>query len=180
MLCLPVTHGNTHISPVLELFVRALVSLSSVSSSRTKTTSSSVEQHAVCFVQCFIDVQHKGNLWKVYSRHGHVKMQTSFQTEWMKFKLTVCTVKANHVRVPMAGFKHYARKQVFLTLSCSCTLDRKNFQQFSLESTMPRPRTSLRTPEIMLSTSSSLNRSGISPAPKGVSRVTERQSQFQF
>lgn len=109
-------------------------------------------------------------------------MPMSFRTEWLKFKLMVPALKEKHVRVPTGGLKYCAGKQGFLTLSCSCTLDRKNFQQFSLESTMPRPRISLRTPEIMLSTSSSLNRSGISPAPppKRVSRITEKQSQFQF
>lgn len=71
-------------------------------------------------------------------------------------------------------------KQMFLTFSCSRTRAKKNFQQFSLESTMPRPWTSLRIPEIILSTSSSLNRSGISPAPKGMSRIIKRLPQFKF
>lgn len=39
----------------------------------------------------------------------------------------------------------------------------KNFQQFSLVSRRPAPFTSLRTPEMMFSTSSSGKRSGISP-----------------
>lgn len=45
---------------------------------------------------------------------------------------------------------------------------------------MPRPRTSLRIPEIILSTSSSLNRSGISPAPNGMRRITARPHNLNF
>ena len=81
---------------------------------------------------------------------------------------------------PQHVFTNMQAKQVFLTLRCSRARAKKNFQQFSLESTMPRLRTSLRIPEIILSTSSSPNRSGISPVPKGMRRISKTLLQFKF
>lgn len=54
-----------------------------------------------------------------------------------------------------------------LTFSCRRTRSMKNLQQFSLESTSPRPLTSFLTLLMMFSTSSSGKRSGISPRRRG-------------
>ena len=49
------------------------------------------------------------------------------------------------------------------TFNCFLTLSMKNFQQFSLVSGIPAPLTSFLTWPTILSISSSVNRSGISP-----------------
>lgn len=60
----------------------------------------------------------------------------------------------------------------WFTLSCLRTRSMKNFQQFSLVSISPEPRTSDLTLPMTFSTSSSGNRSGISPWINEISHVT--------
>uniref|UniRef100_A0A1B0BD91 Uncharacterized protein n=1 Tax=Glossina palpalis gambiensis TaxID=67801 RepID=A0A1B0BD91_9MUSC len=71
--------------------------------------------------------------------------------------------------VEPTGEKH---KTIF---NCLRTRSIKNFQQFSRESTRPAPLTSLRTPAMIFSISSSGNRSGISPVDS-ISLIRTRKS----
>lgn len=90
MLHSPVAHGTTNISPVLSLLVRAPVSWSSVRSSRTETTSNSIQHRTVCSAPCFVDAQHRGTLQEgLFQTWAHVKMQRSFPNQWRQFKLIV-------------------------------------------------------------------------------------------
>lgn len=117
-----------------------------------------------CLAQGFPGAQHCSR------PQGHTlqtwpgKTYPSLQTKPLKFKPIIWILVETHTGLPKTALKQV--KWTCLTLSCSWTLAKKNAQQFSLESTMPIPRTSLRTPETILSVSSSLNRSGISPIPK--------------
>lgn len=146
------------------------------------------ERCTVCSDDALQELSITGKCRKVSPTPGCVEMHVLSQ------RMTGCLHEMN-VRHSNSWYKPWSRtttdfqqqaldnmqeKGMLLTLSCSRTLARKNCQQFSLESTMPRARTSLRIPEIILSTSSSLKRSGMSPAPAGRSRITERPSQFKF